>query len=105
LSNVEFEADYWNPPEDSPMTSGTSIFDPVLTELAYRWFCPQGGSILDPFAGGSVRGIVAAHLGYQYTGLDLRSEQIAAISLVSCLMPRHARAILLRFRLDHRNRR
>lgn len=58
--------------------SGTSIFDPVLTELAYRWFCPPNGSILDPFAGGSVRGIVAAHLGYKYTGLDLRVEQIAA---------------------------
>ena len=36
----------------------TSIFDPVLCELAYRWFCPSGGKIIDPFAGGSVRGIV-----------------------------------------------
>jgi DNA modification methylase len=58
--------------------SGTSIFDPVLCEIAYRWFCPPGGSILDPFAGGSVRGIVAAKLGYRYTGIDLRPEQIAA---------------------------
>lgn len=58
--------------------SGTSIFDPVLTELVYRWFCPEGGSILDPFAGGSVRGIVASVLGRQYTGIDLRAEQIEA---------------------------
>jgi DNA modification methylase len=58
--------------------SGTSIFDPVLCELAYRWFCPPGGSVLDPFAGGSVRGIVASVLGLDYTGIDLRSEQIAA---------------------------
>lgn len=58
--------------------SGTSIFDPVLCELSYRWFCPPNGAIFDPFAGGSVRGIVAAYLGYHYTGLDLRSEQIAA---------------------------
>lgn len=78
LSNVEFEMDYWNPPADSPMTTGTSIFDPVLCELAYTWFCPPGGSILDPFAGGSVRGIVAAYLGRSYTGVDLRAEQIAA---------------------------
>lgn len=56
--------------------SGTSIFDPVLCELAYRWFCPSGGNILDPFAGGSVRGIVAGLLGYNYTGIDLRKEQI-----------------------------
>lgn len=58
--------------------SGTSIFDPVLCELAYRWFCPQGGMILDPFAGGSVRGIVAAKLGRRYTGIELRTEQVAA---------------------------
>jgi DNA modification methylase len=58
--------------------SGTSIFDPVLCELSYRWFCPAGGSILDPFAGGSVRGIVAAQLGFTYTGIDLSARQIAA---------------------------
>lgn len=57
---------------------GTSIFDPVLCELAYRWFCPPGGSVLDPFAGGSVRGIVAAMLGHQYTGIDLSEPQIMA---------------------------
>ena len=38
---------------------GISVFDPVLTELMYNWFCPENGTILDPFAGGSVRGIVA----------------------------------------------
>ena len=58
--------------------SGTSIFDPVLCELAYRWFCPTDGAVLDPFAGGSVRGIVAAKLGRAYTGIDLRPEQIEA---------------------------
>jgi hypothetical protein len=58
--------------------SGTSIFDPVLCELAYRWFCPPGGLILDPFAGGSVRGIVAAKLGRRYVGVDLREEQVVA---------------------------
>lgn len=56
----------------------TSIFDPVLCELAYRWFCPDGGQIVDPFAGGSVRGIVAGMLGRRYWGCDLRPEQIAA---------------------------
>jgi DNA modification methylase len=59
-------------------SSGTSIFDPVLCELIYRWFCPPKGSILDPFAGGSVRGIVAGYLGYNYKGIELRQEQIDA---------------------------
>lgn len=58
--------------------SGASIFDPVLCEVCYKWFCPDGGTILDPFAGGSVRGIVASILRYLYTGVDLRSEQITA---------------------------
>ena len=57
-------------------STGTSIFDPVLCEIAYRWFCPPGGAVLDPFAGGSVRGIVASKLGRPYTGIDLRAEQI-----------------------------
>ena len=61
----------------SEMT-GTSIFDPVLTELAYRWFCPPEGHVLDPFAGGSVRGIVAARLGRRYTGVDLSGAQLEA---------------------------
>lgn len=58
--------------------TGTSIFDPVLCELSYRWFSPPGGVILDPFAGGSVRGIVCAALGRRYVGIDLRPEQIEA---------------------------
>lgn len=66
-----------NEPAAQPQ-SGTSIFDPVLCELAYRWFSPPGGTVLDPFAGGSVRGIVAAALGRHYVGCDLRPEQIAA---------------------------
>lgn len=63
---------------DPAVASGTSIFDPVLTELCYRWFCPPGGRIVDPFAGGSVRGVVASVLGYEYHGCELRPEQVAA---------------------------
>lgn len=58
-----------------PMT-GVSVFDPALCELIYNWYCPEGGTILDPFSGGSVRGIVANYLGYNYTGIDIRQEQI-----------------------------
>lgn len=36
------------------------------------------GKIIDPFCGGSVRGIVASYLGFGYTGIDLRKEQIEA---------------------------
>lgn len=59
-------------------TQGTSIFDPVLCEIIYRWFSPTGSAVFDPFAGGSVRGIVASMLDRKYTGIDLRPEQIKA---------------------------
>ena len=58
--------------------TGTSIFDPVLCELVYRWFSPPAGLVLDPFAGGSVRGIVASKLGRRYCGIDLSARQIEA---------------------------
>ena len=57
-------------------TKYVSIFDPALCEVLYNWFCVDGKEILDPFAGGSVRGIVANYLGYKYTGIDIRQEQV-----------------------------
>ena len=57
---------------------GTSVFDPVLCELVYRWFSAPNHVVLDPFAGGSVRGIVAAATGRAYAGVDLRAEQVQA---------------------------
>lgn len=65
-----------NNPGTLVTSNGTSIFDPSLTEVLYHWFCEKGGLILDPFAGGSVRGIVANYLSYKYTGLELRQEQV-----------------------------
>ncbi|MFI1799427.1 class I SAM-dependent methyltransferase [Streptomyces sp. NPDC020379] len=60
------------------VNGGLSTFDPVLAEASYSWYCPEGGRILDPFAGGSVRGLVAANGGYRYTGIDLSPSQIDA---------------------------
>lgn len=56
----------------------TSVFDPVLAELMYRWFTIPGGRILDPFAGEATKGIVATMLGYDYTGIELRDVQVEA---------------------------
>lgn len=64
--------------EGGEVGNSASVFSPVVCELAYRWFSPEGGQVVDPFAGGSVRGIVAGALGRQYWGCDLRPEQIAA---------------------------
>lgn len=55
-----------------------SIFDPVVCELVYRWFTAPGARVYDPFAGGSVRGIVASTLGRRYIGVDLSKAQVKA---------------------------
>lgn len=93
LTTEEFLAEHYEA-SDAPTASGTSIFDPVLCEIAYRWFCPAGGMVLDPFAGGSVRGIVASRLGRGYFGIELRAEQVAAneaqLDLAGDPMPRWA---------------
>ena len=56
--------------------TGTSVFDPVLCEILYKWFCPPGGRVLDPFAGGSVRGVISGYLKRPYLGVDLSQTQI-----------------------------
>lgn len=94
LTNKEFEENYLQDylPKDSNISTTDSggilsIFDPVLCELMYYWFCPEGGRILDPFAGGNVRGLVAAFTDHGYTGVDIRQDQIEAnISSASQLL-------------------
>lgn len=76
LTTEEFQRDFYAGPES--YASGTSIFDPVLVEIALRWFAPPAGVVLDPFAGGSVRGIVSGLLGHPYVGCELRAEQVEA---------------------------
>jgi len=80
LSTPEFRQDYFSPQDSylySKESGRTSVMDPVLCELAYRWFSPPGGHVINPTAGESVYGIVAGYLGYTYQGVELRLEQIA----------------------------
>ena len=79
LTNAEFEAGWLVAGNSSSIQdTGTSVFDPVLCELDYAWFSAPGDAILDPFAGGSVRGVVAERMGRRYTGIELRPEQVEA---------------------------
>lgn len=59
-------------------TTQIARFDPVLVELAVRWFSPQGGTVLDPFAGTALSGVVASLLGRRFLGVDLSAEQVAS---------------------------
>lgn len=77
LTTAEYVEHYWDRPTDA-FCQGTSIFDPVLAEVLVRWFSGDGHSILDPCAGGSVRGIISGMLGREYLGVDIRDEQVQA---------------------------
>lgn len=77
LTSAEAEAQLYGA-DDREYTVGTSVFDPVLCELAYRWYSAVGSTVLDPFSGGSVRGLMASMLGRVYLGNDLSEKQVAA---------------------------
>lgn len=55
--------------------NGVSIFDPVLAEIIIKWFCIEGGNIIDPFAGDTVIGYVSGYRKYNFTGIEIRKEQ------------------------------
>ncbi len=78
IDHEEFQRDHYVAKDRASQANGTSVFDPVLCELIYRWFTPAEGHVLDPWAGGSVRGVIAGLLGRSYTGIELRPEQVAA---------------------------
>ena len=58
------------------MVRGISVFHPLICKFGYTNYTKEGDIILDPFCGGSVRGIMAGELGRGYVGFDLRQEQI-----------------------------
>lgn len=60
----------------SPGAGDISTFDPFLCEVLIKWFSKPGMTILDPFAGGVVRGAISQILGRQYDGIDICKEQI-----------------------------
>jgi len=69
----------------SSKLNGTSVFDPVLMENVVSWWVPRPRKVrhrpvvvIDPFAGGVVRGFVAAAKGVQYIGVDVSARQVEA---------------------------
>lgn len=62
---------------DSIYTGSHSVFPAPLCEwIILRYGGQSGGIILDAFAGGPPRAVVAALMGYKYVGYEIRKEQI-----------------------------
>lgn len=62
--------------EKTALSTNASLFDPVLAEICCKWFCPEGGKIVDCFAGDTQKGFVFAYCGHPFTGVELRQEQV-----------------------------
>lgn len=58
--------------------NGTSVLDPVLSEVMCRWFLPNesGNKTFDVFAGDTVFGYVSSRMGNEFTGIELRKKQV-----------------------------
>jgi len=52
-------------------------FPEKLAEFFISSFCPPGGTALDPFCGSGTVPAVAARLGRQWIGIDIRDSQVA----------------------------
>lgn len=64
--------------ESSIKISDTSVLDPVLCELINHWFLPTGTCLktFDCFSGDTSFGFVSSYLGNQFTGIELRQQQV-----------------------------
>lgn len=57
----------------------TSIFNPHLAQMILSAYCPQKANIFDAFGGGGTRGFIASAMGHNYTGVEIRKEEVDRI--------------------------
>lgn len=70
-------SEYWREQFHVSSARLISTFDPFLAEIIIKWFSKVGMKILDPFAGGIVRGAVSTILGRDYLGIDISKAQVS----------------------------
>jgi len=56
-----------------------SVFNPDLAIKILSVYCPKEANIYDPFAGGGTRGYIAKKMGNNYSGVELRIEEVNRI--------------------------
>lgn len=57
-----------------------SIFNPYIAKLILQAYAPDHADIYDPFAGGGTRAIISATMGHNYTGCEIRQEEVDSIN-------------------------
>lgn len=54
-----------------------AVYPPELCEKPIKATCPEGGIVLDPFAGAGTTCLVAKRLGRRFVGIELNEEYVA----------------------------
>lgn len=56
-----------------------SIFNPHLAQMILSAYAPVQARIYDPYAGGGTRGFIASAMKHEYTGVEIRQEEVSRI--------------------------
>lgn len=56
-----------------------SIFNPHLAQMILSAYCPTNAKIYDAFGGGGTRGFIASAMGHDYTGIEVRENEVRRI--------------------------
>jgi tRNA1(Val) A37 N6-methylase TrmN6 len=56
-----------------------SVFNPELAAWIIKAYSNPGDIVIDPFAGGGTRGIIAGTLDRQYVGVDIRTDEVERV--------------------------
>jgi DNA modification methylase len=76
----------WSVPTTSFPGAHFAVFPAALIEPCILAGSPEGGTVLDPFAGTGTTGLVALRLGRRYIGIDLNPAYVEmAVSRLSAL--------------------
>lgn len=71
----------------------TSIFNPHLAQMILSAYCPTKANIYDPFGGGGTRGFIAVAMGHNYTGVEIRQEEVNRIKEQQQKLNKHFKII------------
>ena len=65
--------------KESDVVNQSSIFNPHLAQMILSAYCPLNAKIYDAFGGGGTRGFIASAMGHDYTGIEIRENEVERI--------------------------
>ena len=87
--------DVWSVSTSSFKGTHFAVFPEKLVEPCILAGCPEGGTVLDPFAGSGTTGVVARRLGRDFIGIELNPEyRTMAVNRISAAQVDHEQLTL-----------